>query len=99
MASGTGSSACRSNGQFFPVSNPRGGARLVRLDQAAELPREEVAAGDRQPALRRRHRGGAVENILLEAVGVEPPGNHSGAPRRRQRMFPPPPPGPLTVRW
>ena len=70
-----------------PVSDLGGGARLVGLDQAAELPGQDVAAGDRQPALRGRHRGGAVKNILLEPGAVEPPGDHPGTPRRRSECF------------
>ena len=87
MASGTGSSACKVERTLSPVSDLGGGARLVGLDQAAELPGEDVAAGDRQPALRGRHRGGAVKNIFLEPGAVEPPGNHPGTPRRRSECF------------
>ena len=42
---------------LFPMADLGGGARLVGLDQAAELPGEDVAAGDRRRNLHTRLHG------------------------------------------
>ena len=56
---------------------------VVRLEAGAELPRQDAAAGDRQPPLARRRRHRQGEHVLLEAGDVEPPGDDPGATRRR----------------
>ena len=52
MAAGTGSSACRSNGQARLRPTSATALRLAQLHPLAELPRQDAAAGDRQVAPR-----------------------------------------------
>jgi len=78
------------------VPNPGGGTGLVRLDQGPKLPREDVAARDRQSPLGGGHRGRPVKNIFFKAGPIEPPRNFS---RAAALNFSTAPAGPVTVRW
>jgi hypothetical protein len=51
--------------------------RMVRFDQAAELARQDMAAGDGEAPPIQWLGGGEVEDIFLETVGIEPPGNNA----------------------
>ena len=65
------------------ASDPGNRQSVVRLDPGAELPRQEPAAGDRQPPLARRRRHRQGKHVLFEAGDVEPSGDGLGAARRR----------------